>query len=363
MDFPASAATLWQPDPRELPLTFRAEIAPDIFRALLGGWSVALVGLRGCGKSNLLRFVCEARVVKQYAGDVAHGYLFVYVDGNLLRDVGEANLCHAVLDALAQAARASKWPEPEIGPVLDAVRHYQAYERQMLGLGVLARVLDILCREKRKRVVLVFDEFDAAFAQLDRAVLRGLRAVRDDHKGELLFLAGTRVELSRLAARRKAQDWESGARQFATLFEHRRFHVGPYRHADAVDLIARKTTDLAQPLSGEQVEILIRLTGGYASLLLAGIDYVRARPELPPADLARGLSRVREVEQCCQDIWDDLDPSERGALIELAASRRSQVAPDDVENLRWRSLVVGYPPSLFCDVWEAFVVRQTSERL
>ena len=52
--------------PPELPLTFRQELAPHLFKALLGGWSCAVVGFAGCGLSNLLRFIAEPRVAQHY---------------------------------------------------------------------------------------------------------------------------------------------------------------------------------------------------------------------------------------------------------------------------------------------------------
>ena len=48
--------------PPALPLSFRQELVPPLFKAVAGGWSCAVVGLPGLGLSNLLRFVVEARV-------------------------------------------------------------------------------------------------------------------------------------------------------------------------------------------------------------------------------------------------------------------------------------------------------------
>ena len=138
---------------------------------MLDGWSVSLVGTRGSGKSNLLRFLCHPRVVKDHV-EAPQAHLLVYVDDHLIPDYGEASFCRALLDSTAQAARENAWPDQELGPLLEAARYYAEYERQMGGIGVLRCVMDILCREKRKRVVLALDDFDEAFVRLDVHVLR-----------------------------------------------------------------------------------------------------------------------------------------------------------------------------------------------
>jgi len=177
----------------------------------------ALVGLPGVGMSNLLRFVSNPTVVKAHVNGAATSYLLVYVDGNLIRDYNESNFCRAVIESSAQAARQYEWSEYDLGPLLEAARRFGEYERQMTGLGILVRITDILCRERRKRIVLVMDGFDEAFVRLPIHVLRGLRAVRDSHKQWLSFLVGTRVELSRLATRHDKGGSDAGLRQFWSL--------------------------------------------------------------------------------------------------------------------------------------------------
>jgi len=68
--------------PPALPLAFRQELAPHVFKAVAGGWSCALVGLPGLGVSNLLRFLAEPRVAAHYLGD--EQTLLVYVEGDRL---------------------------------------------------------------------------------------------------------------------------------------------------------------------------------------------------------------------------------------------------------------------------------------
>jgi len=339
----------------DLPLSFRQEIVVPVFRALRAGSSVALVGLRGCGASNLLRFLCQPRTARANGVDPQH-MLVAYVDDNLVRSYTERDVCRAAVDALAQAARHGEWPDAEIGPLLDAARHYGDYERHMTGVGVLARVADVVCREQDKRAAFVFDDFDSAFTQLDAPALRGLRAIRDRHRPALSLVVKTRVELNRLMAHRA--DGGSGSRPFVDLFERDTFAVGPYRRDDAVDLVRRKTSDWDRPITGDQIDLAVRVAGGYPSLLLAALACAQSRPDAPASDLALALKRDRRVEARCREVWLDLDPSEQRTLIELAAGRR--VSPDDARTLRLRGLAVGHPPSVFCELMEDFAARQSA---
>ena len=337
--------------------SFRQEIVPHVFQAICGGWSVALVGLPGVGMSNLLRFVSNPTVVRAHVSDAASSYLLVYVDANLVRDYTESDLARAVIESSAQAARQYEWSEHDLGPLLEAARHFAEYERQMTGMGVLVRIADILCRERRKRIVLVMDGFDEAFVRLPIHVLRGLRAVRDSHKQWLSFLVGTRVELSRLAARRDKGDGDAGLRQFGSLFEHHTFGLGPYCPEDASNLISSKSLELDKLLSPDDIDALIRLTGGYASLLMAGLRRVLSRHDMTLRSLSLGLARDAEVTRCCQDIWDCLDVHEHLTLIQLASDQRQDLSLEQVRLLRVKGLVVGHPPFLFSELYEAFVRR------
>ncbi len=332
----------------ELPRTFRREVTPHVFGAIRASESVSLVGLPGSGKSNLIHFICHPAVACHSIGG-ARDWLLACVDHGLMRDETEGSFCRAVLEALAQAGRENAWPESDQSPLSEALRYYSDYERELTGLGVLARVLDILCREKRRRVVLAFDGFDEPFTSLGPPVLRGLRALRDRHKGWLAYIITTQAELGRLAARQES-------RRFAALFDQHTFGVRSYTAEDAANLIARKTLDLGQPLGQEQIDLLIRLTGGYPALLVAALGYLRSRRNVALESLARGLGRDLAVERCCHEIWSALDDRECAAVTWLAGEK-SGLPPDEARRLRARGLAVGHPPVLFSDLFETCIRR------
>src|SRR5438128_781420 len=99
--------------PPALPLGFRQELAPHVFRAVAGGWSCALVGLPGVGLSNLLRFIAEPRVAAHYLGTAADAgqLLLVYVEGDRLLE--PAALLAGLARQAVAAAHEQRWPRAE----------------------------------------------------------------------------------------------------------------------------------------------------------------------------------------------------------------------------------------------------------
>src|SRR5689334_11700755 len=97
--------------PPALPLSFRQELAPHVFKAVAGGWSCAVVGLPGLGVSNLLRFLVEPRVAEHYLGADAGQSLLVFVEGDRLLD--PAALFTGLARQVLAAAQAHHWPRAE----------------------------------------------------------------------------------------------------------------------------------------------------------------------------------------------------------------------------------------------------------
>lgn len=73
----------------DLPLSFRQELAPHVFKAVQGGNRCAVVGPPGFGQSNLLRFVVEPRVAEHYLGAEAGQSLMMHVEADRLLDLAE----------------------------------------------------------------------------------------------------------------------------------------------------------------------------------------------------------------------------------------------------------------------------------
>jgi hypothetical protein len=339
--------------PPELPLSFRQELVPHLFKAVMGGWSCAVVGLPGFGLSNLLRFVVEPHVAEHYLGVEVNQSLMVYVEADRLLD--PAALFAGLARQMVAAAHAQQWPRAE-----------QAALRRLADMpssgaladpaAPLAGLINHVCGDLERRVVFVCDEFDAALADLPAAYLRELRALRDEHKYRLAFVAGLRREAAWVAATRPALELGAGVAKFAELFDQHTFPLRPYSRADAGLAIARKA--VSGPPSEEQQDGLYRMTGGHAKLLIASLIYLGPRLHLPWANVERGLLAEPGLAEICRAVWEALEPGDRRPLWLLARDQRDGVSEAGLKRLALLGLAAGGPAFIFSSIFESFVLAQ-----
>lgn len=341
--------------PPPLPLSFRQELAPHLFKAVAGGWSCAVVGLPGLGLSNLLRFVVDPRVAEHYLGAEADQTLLVYVEGDRLLD--SAALFSGLARQVVAAAHAQHWPRAE-----QAALRRLADETSGGALAdpaaPLAGLVAHLCGDLERRLVFVCDELDAALAGLPASSLRELRALRDTHKYRLAFVAGLRRDAAWIAAARAGDDPAAGAAKFAELFDQHTFPLRPYLPADARLAIARKTVGWAALPSDEQQDQLYRVTGGHAKLLIASLIYLEPRLHLPWANVERGLLADAGPAEICRTLWAALEPADRRALWLLAHDQRDAVPEAGLKRLELLGLAAGGPAFVFSSLLESFVLAQ-----
>jgi|SRR5579859_770683 len=343
--------------PPPLPLSFRQELAPHLFKAVAGGWSCAVVGLPGLGLSNLLRFLVEPRMVEHYLGaDAESGrVLTVFVEGDRLLDAGA--LFAGLARQMLAAARTQQWPRAEQA-ALRRLADTPGRGRLAEPAAPLAGLVQHVCGDLERRIVFVCDEFDAALSSLPSAALRELRALRDAHKYRLAFIAGLRREAAWIAAARSGDDVAGGAAKLAELFDQHTFPLRPYLPADCLLAIARKTVGWAIAPSEEQQEKLCRLAGGHAKLLMASLIFLEPRLHLPWANVERGLLADAGLAEISRALWQAMEPGDQRALWLLARDERDAMADGALERLVLLGLAAGGPAFVFSSLFEGFVLAQ-----
>jgi hypothetical protein len=346
---PKSTGSLQPPD---LPLSFREEIVPRVFAAVAEGWSVALVGLPGTGLSNLLRFMVEPRVSAHFLNEAAPGALTVFVEADRWSE--PAAVFPAIARALLDAAHAHQWPRAEQAALRHLVEEVAARALPQPATP-LVELLAHVCGGLGRRVVLLCDEFDSAWAQVLAAPLRELRALRDAHKYHLTFVIGLQAEPS---ASLSHLPGSSGAAKFFELFATHTYPLRPYSPADTRVALARKTLGWNPPLTPDEAEGLHRATGGHAKLLMAALAVLDNRRQLPWANVERALLSDPAVVETCRALWLDLPPAERLAVWRLSREHLDALSETALARLRLRGLAVGGPPSVFSSLFESFVAGQ-----
>ncbi len=321
-----------------------------IFRAIHAGRSCAVVGLRGAGLSNVLRFSAERRVVDNYLSAPAAYTLPVYLETGWLTQ--PAALCHEIIRQINRTA------EHRVTKADQNALHYleQQIDQAAAPDELLSKAVTLLCHTPQHRLILILDEFDQPFLHLPADMLRRLRQIRDEHKLRLCYLVGTCREFTVLAPLRSVHD--EAVDKFTELFDEDTYPLRPYTRADIHDAIVRKTFDWRQRPTADDEDRLYRLTGGHAKLLVAVLRLWEEHRHLPWSSFERVAHEDQHLRDLCAAIWIDLDPGEQFALFALATDRRAEIRSGELELLRRKGLIVGHPPSLFSIIFEAFVKRQ-----
>jgi hypothetical protein len=291
-------------------LTYRAAEARQVMRWIEVGQSGCLVGLRGAGKSNLLRFLLHEDVQRHYLGRHYVDIVFVLVDLLALTERTEWAVYELILDRLMNQLRLLGIEE--IVEVVTSFHQDATHSRDPLAARrAFERCVDVLCQRSAQRVVLFLDEFDAVFRTLDTFLLRCLRAVRDAHKGQVSYVIVT-DDLVRL------RDDLAEAEHFYRLVSRNVCGLGPYSEADARQMICRLASRRSVELNEGDMAHLIELSGGHAGLLKATLSLLwGAYQESSLTELIPTLSSEPAVQAECQKVWESLSQDEQAALCTL----------------------------------------------
>ena len=337
--------------PPELTLHYRHDLMRHIFRAVYAGGSCAVVGLRGAGLSNALRFSAEPRVIANYLNPLVLSTLPIYLETGWLTQ--PADLQREIVKQLVRTAELFNFPKAD-----QTALHYleQQLDQATVPDDVLSKAVTLLCHTPQHRLIFIFDEFDQPFLQLPAPALRRLRQLRDEHKLGVCYVVGTLRELSDLNRQRAAHG--EAVDKFTELFDEDTYPLPPYSPADAREVIARKTFDWPQRPTADDEEQLYRLAGGHAKLLVALLRFWESRQHLEWNRIERAAEQDQHLLDLCAMIWDDLNDGERFALFALSADRRAEIPPADLERLRKKGLIIGRPPGVFANLFEAYIETQ-----
>jgi hypothetical protein len=297
---------------------FRSPDIDFIFRVAAEGCSSAIVGLSNIGKSTLLRDVCRAEAQALALGDHASQIVFVYVDCNLMLTLTAQGFYEVTLRAALDMLRRIQAPEALVD------RLHQLYRRVIEPPSDFAvplafnDAIDLLSRELDRQIVIVFDEFDEPFAQLDSRVFLNLRALSDKFGKRLSYVVATTAPLS-------ARGGESDVVEFVELFVGRQRSLGMLAVDEARQLAADWARGEGITLEADEIDFIVEQAGGHAGLIQAVTRIIiRVEAGVPPGARKQGLALARQqleddavARAECSKLWSQLDEAERNALIDL----------------------------------------------
>lgn len=287
---------------------YRAREMRIIAEWVLDGASGAVVGLAGAGKSNLLGFLCYyPGALQPYLSPYAKSAVLIPVDLNNLPANDLATFYRVILRSFQEVRH-------QFDAELQAAIHRLYLDNRSAQDPFLpqsaVRELLYLFQANEFRVVLVMDRFDTFCRTAAPEMTDTLRGLRDSFKDTLCYVACLRQEVSYLS------DPEVLGELYEVLDTHVCW-VGPMNEMDARQLIAQEIDVETNPIDENTIGDLVKLTGGYPSLLKAACHWYRTTPNRPPSDWVEALLAEQSVRHRLGEIWQGLSQAEQLALSKV----------------------------------------------
>ncbi|MBN1979476.1 MAG: winged helix-turn-helix domain-containing protein [Anaerolineae bacterium] len=312
------------------PVDYRAAEVGQIMSALYRQRSIAVTGLAGMGKSNVVRFIVSHPDVRsRYLQERADDYAFLHVDCAGLVVVAEAEILGEI---------AVQLPGDRVADLPRDARDVWRILKE--------RVLDL---NPDLNLVIVLDYFDEAVTVLDRSFFNRLFHLRNARsKGNLSYVFVTRRPLGSLYELQELLDDECA--------------ITPLGREDALVSIRRDEARLGCTFDAAQRDKLIVCTGGHPGFLKNACELLgsgRLDAGLPDEAFVRQLLDSGKVRNLCRELWDDLTPAEQSVLLKVV---RGSSLPENADGgcvtyLERSGVLVreGGRTRVFCPLFETFV--------
>ena len=295
----------------------------------------AIVGLSNVGKSYLLRTLASPAIHARFLAEKAKGFLFVYIDFNSMLDVSEQGFYELILRSVLTGLETI-----QLSTELTTQIH-QSYQGIVKPLNLFNASLSfvegitVLCDRLNRHLVLLCDEFDEPFYDLDDRVFLNLRALKDRYPKNISYVTATDRRLRDMRQ-------EHGAAEFSELFAHDVLFLRPLERTDAMAFLEKMVAQSDAQLTSEQEDFIWEQTGGHLGLLEASSQALLAvqRDELegePIQLLTRRMQRILDdslnVRTECAKLWNGLSDLEQQVLMQFLAGEFIEK-----HDTPWRSL-------------------------
>jgi DNA-binding winged helix-turn-helix (wHTH) protein len=197
-------------------------------------------------------------------------------------------------------------------------------------------------------VVFLLDEFDTLCQALPPTSFTGLRALRDDHKYQLMYIVAARQLLSQV--RQNSSEIEA----FEELITAHIIWLGSYSAADARFVLQRISTRYHHSLEEEAIQLLLSQTGGHPGLLQRAFLLACQQN----GDLLEAMDADISTQDECQRIWQCLSKDEQRILSNTASGRPSSQPVAVFERLRQKGMLGGDwspPDDIFSPVLNRYI--------
>lgn len=336
-----------------------------VLQRIIEGDCCAVVGVSNSGKSRLLRALAVSPPRPDRRGMPGEQASFVYVDFNLMLEATEQGFYELILRCLMEALEKR---HPEAGDLATLRESYRtlvapptAFQVSLsFSEGMTAICQGLSSQAPACNLVLLFDEFDEPFEQIDGRAFLNLRALKDKYRARLSFVTATNRRLSSI---RRGRDVD----EFVELFEPFTRFLGPLAEGDAIQIIQEAADQGAYTFDDHDRAFIRHHADGHLGLLLAVSRALGEVTGMPVRDEGQDwlihrqvrdrLERDLNVQAECRKLWDDLTEAQQDALMAVVGAEED-VDRRALDSLRVKGLVRPGEDMLLAPVFEGFARRQ-----
>lgn len=334
-------------------LSYRSNEADQIMEWIRAGQCGSLIGLRGVGKSNFLRFLLRENVRQKYLAPESNIFWFILADFLSLVERTEWGIYELVLNSIVKGLHPPNWN----GNIIDeiSIRHQEVIKTRdaLIAQRAFEYCVALMSQQSTGRLVFIFDEFDAVFRDVPAALFKCLRAVRDAYKDQISFIVVSTHDPTYLG-----NDSVREIDHFYRLISRNICWLGPYSDKDAQEMIRYLAARRSRILSETNTARLIELSGGHAGLLKAILSFIWNHEDKIGLIMDLQLTNEPAIRRECGKIWESLSDYEQTYLSSLASGESQP--PEKLLRLTARGLVLNAEVGsmFFSPLFEAFVKQQ-----
>jgi len=279
---------------------------------------VEIIGFSNIGKSALLRLLAQADVWTQELGEAGNEFLPIYIDCNRMLEMSDHGFYEVVLRCLQES-------NPQVAALPELMGAYETLVAPTSEFQVplsFNRGLTAVLQSTRRKLILLFDEFDEPFAQIHSRVFLNLRALKDRYKTTMAYVTATVQPLTQQRA-------EDHCGEFCELFSHHTWYLAPLTRPDVERFIHSYSTVHEVDFQSSDIDFIYEWAGGHPRLLegasrLLAENLDSTDPSVDAVErwqLYRRVTRLLRGDEYlqleCAKIWEKCSAAEQIELLGL----------------------------------------------
>lgn len=292
------------------PITYRAREISLIAQWIVAGDSGAVVGLKGCGRTNLLGFLCHRQdALERYLPAQSRQIALIPVDIYNLSANDLSSLYRTILHAFyALRERFDTELRQDITTLYVENRIHQDPFLPQMALYDLLQVF----QNRQIRVVLVLNRFDRFCETATPQMMNTLRGLRDSFRETLCYLAGMLKEVAYLP------DPVALGDLYELLVGHICW-VGAMSDTDGRQMLDREFEAVPNPPGPAEITAMLQLSGYFPALIKAIAQWWLMQEGGAPLVTAWEALLLKEytIQFRLNRIWTGLTQAEQLALRSL----------------------------------------------